>query len=76
MSNTPRYLATYRQDVMRLICDFARQGESLCLMGVAGTGKSNVTNFLRHDPYQHKSLYLGDETAAHSFSRRRRQHLG
>ena len=47
---------------MRLIFDFARQGESLCLMGVAGTGKSNITNFLRYDPYQHKPLYLKDET--------------
>ena len=40
---TPRYQATYRQTEIRLIADCAKQGQSLCLMGVAGTGKSNIT---------------------------------
>lgn len=43
-----RYLPTYRRDEIGLILDCAYRGESLCLIGVAGVGKSNVINYLRH----------------------------
>lgn len=55
----PRYSHTYRQSEIGLICDFARRGQSLCLVGVAGSGKSNVINLLHSDPYGYKALYLG-----------------
>src|SRR3954463_2701670 len=61
-NNIPRYPPTFRQDEIRLIMDAARQGQSLCFMGIAGIGKSNITNFLRHDPYQYKQQYLGADT--------------
>lgn len=54
----PRYPPTYRQDELRLIGDFVRAGKSLCFVGVAGVGKSNMTNFLRFDPYRYKQSYL------------------
>lgn len=57
---TPRYLPSYRRDELTLICDAAREGRSLCFVGIAGVGKSNVTNFLRFDPYDYKRHYLGD----------------
>jgi hypothetical protein len=58
----PRYPRTYRQDELRLICEYARAGKSLCFVGVAGVGKSNMTNFLRFDPYHYKQNYLQDTT--------------
>ncbi len=64
---TPRYTATYRQNEIGLICKAAQEGQSLCLMGVAGTGKSNITNFLHTDPYAYKSQYLGKETGSIHF---------
>ncbi|MCX6045835.1 MAG: AAA family ATPase [Chloroflexi bacterium] len=60
-NNIPRYPPTYRQNELHLIIDAARQGQSLCLMGVAGIGKSNITNFLRYEPEQCTHQYLGDE---------------
>ena len=42
-----RYLPKYRQDEIRLACDCAFRGESLCFVGIAGVGKSNVINYLR-----------------------------
>jgi hypothetical protein len=57
---SPRYKPTYRQDEIRLIYDFARQGESLCFVGISGVGKSNITNFLCHDPYGYKPHYNPD----------------
>jgi len=65
--STPRYTATYRENELRLICKAAQEGESLCLMGIAGTGKSNITNFLRVDPYAYKPRYLGKETGSIHF---------
>ncbi len=65
MSNNnpiPRYQATYRRDELRLICDYAREGRSLAFVGVAGVGKSNITNFLRFDPYGYKPHHLGEAT--------------
>jgi hypothetical protein len=56
----PRYLTTYRQDELRQICSHALKGASLCFVGVAGSGKSNVINLLSTDPYGYKSHYLGD----------------
>jgi ABC-type cobalamin/Fe3+-siderophores transport system ATPase subunit len=44
----PRYSEVYRRDEIDFILSSARQGESLCLMGVAGVGKSNIVNFLRN----------------------------
>lgn len=63
----PRYPPTYREDEICLILDAARQGQSLCFVGIAGIGKSNITNFLRHDPYQYKQQYLGKDTAQFLF---------
>lgn len=64
---TPRYTATYRQNEIGLICKAAQEGQSLCLVGIAGTGKSNITNFLHVDPYAYKAQYLGKETGSIHF---------
>jgi hypothetical protein len=53
-----RYPPTYRQDELHLVCNYAREGRSLCLVGVAGVGKSNIINLLRYDPYGYKPQYL------------------
>jgi hypothetical protein len=58
MADVPRYLPTYRQDELVHICTLARRGESLCLMGVAGVGKSNLVRILRSDT-ERKARYLG-----------------
>ncbi len=42
-----RYSKIYRHSEINFILNSAKQGESLCLMGVAGVGKSNIVNFLR-----------------------------
>lgn len=57
----PRYQPTYRQAELRLIAENAKQGQSLCFMGIAGIGKSNITNFLHSDPYGYKTHYFGEE---------------
>lgn len=44
----PRYQTSYREDEVRLIISFARRGDSLGFMGIAGIGKSNLVNFLRN----------------------------
>jgi hypothetical protein len=64
---TPRYTATYRQQELGYICKAAQEGQSLCFVGVAGVGKSNITNFLHSDPYAYKPQYLGRETGAIHF---------
>lgn len=64
---SPRYQPTFRQTEIKVICDCARQGQSLCLLGVAGTGKSNITNFLSVDPYGYKAHYLGDQSTRFHF---------
>lgn len=66
-TGTPRYAATYRQQEINRICHSARIGESLCLIGVAGTGKSNITNFLHSDPYSYKPQYLGRDAGSIHF---------
>lgn len=47
LDEEPRYGPTYRQDEIDLVRRNAARGESLCLIGVAGTGKSNLINYLR-----------------------------
>lgn len=64
---TPRYLATYRQRELTRICNAAKEGQSLCFVGVAGVGKSNITNFLHSDPYGYKPNYLGKEAGSIHF---------
>ena len=66
-SITPRYQLTYRQAELRLIADNATQGQSLCFVGIAGTGKSDITNFLHSDPYGYKSHYFGEQRARYLF---------
>ncbi len=61
-ANSPRYQPTYRQAELRLIVDHAKQGQSLCFVGIAGTGKSNITNFLHTDPYGYKPHYFGEQS--------------
>ncbi|MEZ4659784.1 MAG: hypothetical protein R2911_19685 [Caldilineaceae bacterium] len=65
----PRYLPTFRQDEISLICRSALTGESLCFVGLAGSGKSNITNFLCVDPYGYKPQYLDPETEPVLFPR-------
>lgn len=48
----PRYLPQYRQDEIHLIFDCAFRGESLCFVGIAGVGKSNVINYLRKSRFE------------------------
>ena len=67
LTPTPRYAVTYRQNELTLVCNAAREGQSICFLGVAGTGKSNITNFLHHDPYGYKPHYLGKEAGTIHF---------
>ncbi|MBX3009934.1 MAG: hypothetical protein KF832_00455 [Caldilineaceae bacterium] len=63
----PRYQVTYRQAELRLITALAKQGQSLCYVGLAGSGKSNITNFLHSDPYGYKAHYFGDQSSRFLF---------
>lgn len=45
-SSYNRYSYRYRAAEIRLIFDCIKQGQSLCFVGIAGTGKSNIPNFL------------------------------
>ncbi len=47
LNTIPRYQPTYRVDEIHLVIRFARRGESLGFVGMAGVGKSNIVNFLR-----------------------------
>lgn len=67
VSPTPRYAPTYRRNELTLICNAVKEGHSLCFVGIAGTGKSNITNFLHHDPYGYKPQYFDRETATIHF---------
>ncbi|MCB0082095.1 MAG: hypothetical protein KDE47_14235 [Caldilineaceae bacterium] len=58
----PRYPPSFRQDEISLICRSALTGESLCFVGLAGSGKSNIINFLSVDPYGYKPQYLDPTT--------------
>lgn len=60
-SNPPRYRPDYRAAEMRLLARLILAGDSICFVGTAGVGKSNLTNFLRE--YQvHTREYFGAET--------------
>jgi hypothetical protein len=48
----PRYLPQYRHDEIRLIIECAFRGESICFVGIAGVGKSNVINYLRKNRFE------------------------
>lgn len=67
MADVPRYLPTYRENELSHICDYARRGESLCLVGVAGVGKSNIVRILRSDN-ERKALYLAGDVARVRFA--------
>jgi len=54
----PRYGLKYRQKELSKICEYAPRGDSLAFVGIAGTGKSNITSFLCQDPYEYKPQYL------------------
>lgn len=58
---TPRYNQSYRAAELRHICDYARRGLSTCFVGIAGSGKSNIVNFLSKDEYGYRRQYLGEE---------------
>ncbi len=62
-----RYLPTYRERELALCCDYARQGKSLCFVGVAGSGKSNIVKALTQDRAI-KARYLGGEVDAVHFA--------
>lgn len=56
----PRYGPDYRKPELSKICAYAQRGDSLAFVGIAGTGKSNITSFLCKDPYGYKPQYLDD----------------
>lgn len=68
VSSESRYLPTYREDELRLIFHYARRGESLCYVGIAGIGKSNIVTILNHD-YAFRRRYLNDEADRIHFPR-------
>lgn len=41
-----RYAITFRADIVTTLMDNIRQGESSCVVGLAGAGKSNLATFL------------------------------
>lgn len=57
----PRYDKHYRAAEIRHICDYARRGLSTCFVGIAGSGKSNIVNFLSKDEYGYRAQYLGED---------------
>lgn len=60
-SNPPRYRPDYRAAEMRLLARLILAGDSLCFVGIAGVGKSNLINFLRE--YQvYTQEYFGADT--------------
>jgi hypothetical protein len=59
-STTSRYLPTYREREVSLCCDYAAQGKSLCFVGIAGSGKSNIVKVLTQDRAV-RGRYLGDK---------------
>lgn len=61
---TRRYQDTFRRNEIELIIRFARRGESLAFVGLAGSGKSNIVNFLR-EIEEHASQLKQDVTGLH-----------
>jgi hypothetical protein len=62
-----RYSRTYRQNELALITSCARRGESLCLVGVAGVGKTNIVRILRSND-EFKARYLGADVSRVRFA--------
>jgi hypothetical protein len=54
-----RYPIEYRQEVVQPLMHKAQRGESACLVGLAGVGKSNLMNFIAQEAVRRR--YLGDE---------------
>lgn len=52
----PRHGLDYRGDEIDFVLNHARRGESLCLVGVAGSGKSNLIIFLRNSEVMGRPL--------------------
>lgn len=65
----PRYLPSYRENALHHICTCAREGNSLNFVGVAGSGKSNITDLLRYDLHNYKPRYLNNHVETVHFPR-------
>jgi hypothetical protein len=59
-----RYPLDYRREVVEYVLDTTAGGHSLCLVGLAGSGKSNLVNFTRQP--QVVRHYAADHAAAES----------
>ena len=66
MTDYRRYLPSYRSNELQHICRAAQRGQSLCFVGVAGTGKSNLNKFLREER-SYKQQYLAEQVDAVHF---------
>lgn len=67
MPISSRYLPTYRQPEISRCCEYAARGESLCFVGIAGSGKSNIVKVLTQDR-DVKVRYLGNRVDAVRFA--------
>jgi len=54
-----RYPIEYRQEVVQTLMQKAQRGESACLVGLAGVGKSNLMTFIAQEEVRRR--YLGDD---------------
>ncbi|HQY90393.1 MAG: hypothetical protein WAU00_17695 [Caldilinea sp.] len=61
MKPPDRYSPSYRKDELTTIFQHARRGESLCYVGIAGIGKSNIVKILNRER-EFRRQYLGNET--------------
>jgi hypothetical protein len=59
-----RYPLDYRREVVEYVLDTTAVGHSLCLVGLAGSGKSNLVNFTRQP--QVLRHYAADQATADS----------
>lgn len=60
MAQPSRYLPTYRQEEVSRCCEYAARGDSLCFVGIAGIGKSNIVKVLTQDR-DVKARYLNSQ---------------
>lgn len=67
MTQASRYLPTYRQKEIALCCEYATRGDSLCFVGIAGIGKSNIVKVLTQDR-DVKVRYLDGQVEAVRFA--------
>jgi len=56
-----RYAPSYRKDELSTIFQYARRGESICYVGIAGIGKSNIVKILGRER-EFRRQYLEGET--------------